>query len=328
MASRSVPETGSRPSPPAWLLEEGDDADVVVSSRARVMRNLRGHRFPHACSPDEALAVANAVSGAAERADLAPVLQDGELGTDLLVGSRLVSPDFRPDEPGRSILADRSRRVVVMVNEEDHLRVQSLLAGLASRRALEEADRTVAALGERLTWAEHPRFGYLAASPYNCGEGTRVSALFHLIGLAQTGRLAPVLRACADYGIVARGQFGERSRAVGAFLQLSHIGADRTGFEAACRYLVGEERNARSRALATLPRKLEETRTFLMDAHLLSLSDALRSLGWLRWAAAERLLSASARDTDLWATHLLGGNDPKDRAAGRRRASYLRARLA
>lgn len=313
-------------SPPAWLVEDGEDGDVVVSSRARVMRNLRGHRFPHACRPEEAVVVATAVAEAAAGANLGPVPFGDGVG-DLLVGSRLVSPDFRADAPGRIVLADRTRRVAVMVNEEDHLRVQALYSGLASRMALSKADQTVAGLRETLEWAMHPRFGHLASSPYNCGEGTRVSALFHLIGLAQSGRLAAVLRACADHGIVARGQFGERSRAVGAFLQLSHVGSDRTGFEAACRYLVVQEREARTKALALLPRKLEATRAFLMDAHLLSLSDALRSLGWVRWAAVERLIGAEARDTDLWATHLLSGSDPRDRAAGRRRAAYLRSRV-
>ncbi|MCW5942173.1 MAG: hypothetical protein KIS66_08065 [Fimbriimonadaceae bacterium] len=327
MEPSSVTEPGSPSSLPGWLLETGPDTDAVVSSRARVMRNLRGHRFPHACSPEEAREVAEAVSEAAIEAGLFPVDPSSRNESDLLLGSRLVSPDFRSDAPGRIVLADAARRVVVMVNEEDHLRVQSLTSGLSSRAALDWVTRALEDLGTRLAWAAHPAFGHLAASPYNCGEGTRVSALFHLIGLAQTGRLTSVLRACADYGIVARGQFGERSRAVGAFLQLSHTGADRTGFEAACRYLVAQEREARSIALPTLPKKLEESRAFLRNAHLLSLADALRSLGWLRWAACEGLIAASPRDTDLWTTFLQSGGDPKDRAAGRFRATFLRDRI-
>src|SRR5579862_4046731 len=119
-----------RATPPAWLAKDAPQGDVVLSSRSRVMRNLAGYRFPHSASNEELVEVLGHVSGAlgpAEGYELHKDLASSEL--DYLVGSRLCSPGFKLDSPGRALLLDKDRTASIMVNEEDHVRIQALTAG-------------------------------------------------------------------------------------------------------------------------------------------------------------------------------------------------------
>lgn len=207
---------------------------------------------------------------------------------DYFVVSRLCSHDFPWQEPGRAILVDSRAAVSIMVNEEDHLRTQALTAGWS----IEAADRlnhdTVAVLGKHLEYARSERFGYLAASPFNTGVAKRLSAMFHLIGLANARRLPEVMRALNAQGVVIRGLFGESSRAVGAFVQVSITDGTKAAFIGACEYLIQQERLARAQAQGpTLRSKAEEAIQFSRSTPTLSLADCLRVLAWLRWAIVE-----------------------------------------
>ncbi len=222
MVLRSMP-------PPAWLADDAPCGDVVLSTRARALRNVRGFRFPHCAEPHELERVMRVVVGA--RHDAQRRSLPGSLGNtssdglevlrrisvaerNYLVGCRLASPDFRWRDVGRALLLDARRSASVMVNEEDHIRLQSLTAGWS----LPEAEALVAShldrFERRLEFAWSADFGYLAASPYHAGEGRRLSAMLHLAGLANARRLPTVMRALASAGVVVRGLFGETSRAV------------------------------------------------------------------------------------------------------------------
>jgi protein arginine kinase len=215
-----------------------------------------------------------------------------------------------------------------MTNEEDHLRLQVVTAGwsLASARVL--AEQVLEALAARLEFAVVPPFGFVSASPYNFGPGRRLSAMLHLIGLAQARRLPAVLQALAEKGITARGLFGESSRAVGAFVQVSTTGPDLVGFVGACEYLTSEERAAR--ALLTperLQAKLEAALAFGKSQRSLALADALRVLAWTRWAAASGVKGplATTREADSVLSRLDLRAERED--SGIARATYLRKAL-
>lgn len=320
-----------RATPPAWLAKDAPQGDVVLSSRSRVMRNLAGYRFPHSASSEELAEVLSKVSGAlgaAEGYELLKNLASSEM--DYLVGSRLCSPEFKLDSPGRALLLDKDRTASIMVNEEDHVRIQALTAGWSVDTADAIAQRALACLGRKVKFAHSPRFGYLGASPYNAGEGRRLSVMFHLIGLAHAKRLPSVLKALSSRNLAARGLFGESSRAVAAFLQVSITDGSQSEFAGACEYLIREEREARTEVGTSMLRdKALQALEFVRVSRTVTLADALRVLGYARWgaAASAKGLERSPRDVDLWLTTLELQSFSDDQKTMRQRADFLRERL-
>lgn len=311
----------------AWLTADAPHSDVVLSSRVRIMRNLAGYRFPHRASRDELSNVQKRVLAAApSRLHAYKNLAPGE--REHLIGSRLVSTDFLFDAPGRAVLLDDERTLSIMVNEEDHVRLQGLTGGWSAETADSIASACLKDLD--LAWAWSPRFGYLAASPFNAGEGRRMSSMFHLIGLAHSKRLPNVLKALNLKGLASRGLFGESSRAVGAFLQVSITDGRRSDFLGACEYLMNEERAARRDAgRAELAERARQAMDFAIGSPIISAADSFRVLGWARWAAVAGLDFAAfhPRDVDSWLTTIeLKGGLGDDRSS-RARASFLRSCL-
>ena len=314
--------------PPAWLREAGPAGDIVLSTRRRVMRNLRGHRFPHAARQAELLQIQSEILSAPHGMEPHRTLTNAE--RDYLVGCRLISPEFPWTEFGRSLLLDESRTVSVMINEEDHLRFQGLVAGWAPEAVADSVQKCVDRVGSALTYAWMAEWGYLAASPANAGDGIRHSAMFHLIGLAQSRRLPSVIRALADKGMVVRGLFGESSRAVGAFIQVSILRNVESAFIGACEYLIDEERAARRELeSAQIREQIHRARDFAIGNRSLSLADAVRILAWIRWATelAEPGFPTEIREVDRCLTRLEIHPTLGEAIAGRQRADRLRALL-
>ncbi|MBC8066160.1 MAG: hypothetical protein H7Y17_15110 [Chlorobia bacterium] len=325
MVLRSMP-------PPSWLDRDAPHADVVLSTRSRFLRNLAGHKFPHAASTDELQAILKEVLHAIResRIDFSVHRHISNAEREYLVGCRLASPDFSWSLPGRALLLDQDRRLSVMINEEDHLRIQALTAGWSAETAQETASMGLRELGKQLNFAWSPSFGYLAASPYNAGKGHRLSAMFHLIGLAQSKRLPAVLKALASQGIVARGLFGESSRAVGAFVQVSIISGSLVEFIGAAEYLLKEERYARnSLPKPMLIQRALQVRDFALSSRALTLPDSLRVFAFARWAAFAGLdgFNFHPREIDGHLTHLELQVSADEDKAGRLRAEYVRGLL-
>jgi protein arginine kinase len=315
---------------PAWLAEDAPHGDVALSTRVRYMRNLRGFRFPHRADHDEQDRVARLIRQAAEDSGLGlecfRSLTSAE--RDYFVGCRLLSPDYLWAMPNRMLLVNEERTLSVMVNEEDHLRLQALTAGWSLGSANLLAKRALGAFEAHLRFAEDSDHGYLAASPYNSGAGRRLSAMFHLIGLAQSKRLPSMLKALTSRGISVRGLFGESSRAIGAFAQVSLLNGPEEEFIGACDYLIREERSARAEVgRDTLKEKANQAIEFATRSRLLSLADALRILGWLRWAASSSLAPCGYREVDEALTMLDLGHPTDADEASRDRAVMLRSLL-
>lgn len=323
MVLRSMP-------PPAWLDADAPENDVVISSRCRYARNLRGHRFPAHADADELREISRLVKDASVSLGLEAFRRLSDAEREYMVGCRLMSPDFHGELPGRLLLLNRRRSVSIMVNEEDHVRIQALTAGWSISSGEAQARITLQTLGAQLDWARSKDWGYLAASPFNAGEGVRLSAMFHLVGLAHTKRLPEVLSALSVSGLTARGLFGESSRAVGAFFQVSVTRNDLPRFAGACEYLMREERLARG----TVGR--EDLEAILLDAIRFAVVstevaqvDALRVLAWARWGVAAGLprLRIPLREIDSMLSTLEVRNDTDEGAAARDRAVTLRTKL-
>lgn len=325
MVLRSMPK-------PAWLSDDAPHGDVVLSSRTRVMRNIRSHRFPNRASESELMQIMQEILDAARSVQSQLEIYKGLTNAerDHLVGCRLVSPDFEWTLPGRAFMVDADRSISLMVNEEDHLRIQALSAGWSLQNSDHNAYTCLNALETRLTFSYSPDFGYLSSSPFNCGEGRRHSCMFHLIGLAQMRRLPSVIKALAVKGIAVRGLFGESSRAIGAYAQVSVIGGSRSEFAGACEYLLNEERLARRTVgRDALHERAKQAADFALSSPTLSLADGMRVLGWMRWAASDEIpgFEMSPRDTDAALTTLELRGSSREEVAGRQRADLIRTLL-
>jgi protein arginine kinase len=215
-----------------WLDASGPESHMVLSTRIRLARNLAGHLFQTRNTEAERERVLEVVQRAARESVLlrrAVSFRLDQLERDerqLLHERHLVSKelagletDGKPRSGASVLLGDR---LGVMLNEEDHLRLQGLHSGFALEAAYAEVDRLDTELGQRLPFAFHPEFGYLTSCPTNVGTGLRASVLIHLPGLVLTKEISKVLQGLAQVGLTFRGLYGEGSEVVGNFLQLSN----------------------------------------------------------------------------------------------------------
>ncbi len=216
------------PQPP-WISDIGPDSSIVVSSRCRIARNVEGIPFPWRASSDQRKLALDAVLEAVSRAEraFAPVgvVSPDEMDPDSLASLfewRYATLDWLRGGTHRKLVVLRDGSASMLINEEDHVRAQSLLPGLQVESAYRGAQSVVDLLGRRLRFASSPDIGYLTASLANAGAGLRVSTLLHLPGLAASGRLAPALEAAYSLGCSVRGAFGEGSDGIGDFYQISN----------------------------------------------------------------------------------------------------------
>lgn len=213
-----------------WYQLNGADADVVLSTRVRLARNLKGYPFPCAMD-DEARAKVNrlvrdavenggsAIGGRFSCIDLSG-LSKGELVS--LVERHLISPEFAGNPKGRSMMLLDDESVSLMICEEDHLRLQVLEAGLALDKAFDMADKLDTLLSERLNFAASEQYGYLTACPTNLGTAMRASVMVHLPAMERTGALRFLSASIAKLGLTIRGMYGEGSGSKGAIYQISN----------------------------------------------------------------------------------------------------------
>ncbi|MBD3317400.1 MAG: ATP--guanido phosphotransferase, partial [Chitinivibrionales bacterium] len=282
-----------------WLSGNGPESDIVVSTRVRVARNLAGRRFPYRASFFERSSVFDEVSAAVPALPAAKGLQClnfdslGKLEQELLAENRVVSPDMLKLEGDRGVACDSSCRMSIMINEEDHIRVQCMDAGLRAEDLWESVDALDDGLGERLLYSYDSRLGFLTCCPTNAGTGLRVSFLLHLPGLVLTKTIDQVLQGASQMGISTRGFFGEHSEVVGNFFQLSNhatMGADEREFLANTKgvieRVIGFEREARERivkaATAELTDKAWRAYGILQYARMLQVRELLNLASALR----------------------------------------------
>ena len=217
----------------SWLRDDGPHADIVLSTRIRLARNLQGFRFgAHADAADRASVLRLAGEAAAHtdalRTASTLVLPELSAGTrQLLIERHLVSRELvagagSGPASDAAIILGEAEPLSVMVNEEDHLRLQSFLGGFRLRDAWRSIDRLDDAMGAHLPYAFHSEFGYLTSCPTNVGTGLRASVLMHLPGLVLTQEIGKVLQGISQVGLTFRGLYGEGSEVVGNFFQISN----------------------------------------------------------------------------------------------------------
>jgi len=216
-----------------WLDASGPNPQIVLSTRTRLARNLVGHPFGlRATDADRGAVLARITDAAAASARLRRTVTfhldeleraDRQLLHERhLVSKELAALDRDParPRPGTAVLIDSPAGV--MVNEEDHLRLQTMLSGFALEDAYAALESIDSELGRLLPFAFHSEFGYLTSCPTNAGTGLRASVLIHLPGLVLTKEIGKVLQGLTQVGLTFRGLYGEGSEVVGNFFQLSN----------------------------------------------------------------------------------------------------------
>lgn len=214
--------------PGEWLRGEGPESEIVISSRVRLARNIQGRCFISRMSPEERAdcetylrGEVTAVTGAKPQTYVA-LHEISPLERTFLVERHLVSREHEKAKHPRGVLIGNEESVAVMVNEEDHLRLQVLRSGFQLRKTYETAEEIDLRLEERLDYAFSPQLGYLTACPTNVGTGLRVSVMLHLPALVQTRHIEKVFQAVSKINLAVRGLYGEGTEAGGHFYQISN----------------------------------------------------------------------------------------------------------
>ena len=216
-----------------WMDGSGTLSDVVISSRVRLARNLNDVPFPHLMEETQAQEVQAKVFAAVKSVNTKAKGSFGELhcinlgevsplDRQVLVEKHLMSPQHAQPGFGKGLVTRADERVSIMVNEEDHLRIQCLYSGLELDEALITASGIDDLLDERLDFAFDERAGFLTACPTNAGTGLRASIMVHLPALAMADDASRVLSAVNKMGLVVRGLFGEGTEGQGNVYQISN----------------------------------------------------------------------------------------------------------
>ncbi|MEM9414486.1 MAG: protein arginine kinase [Planctomycetota bacterium] len=213
-----------------WLRGSGPHSDVVISSRIRFARNLAGFPFVNRANRRQRYEVLEScrsqimTNRLADNTLWVQLADSPAIDRQLLVERHLISRDLarqKADIP-RAVAIGADETFAIMVNEEDHLRIQVLRSGMQLAEAYDQINRIDDILEEKLDFAFSKRFGYLTACPTNVGTGLRVSVMMHLPALKLTGEIEKVKRAARDMHLAVRGLFGEGSEAMGDLYQVSN----------------------------------------------------------------------------------------------------------
>lgn len=287
---------------PEWLKPDGPEADIVVSSRVRLARNLKNFPFPRQLKPDQAKEICERAVGC-----LSPMFQNGlvldptELEAqeaEFLIERSLASRDmFESAQPGR-IFFRGDGTLGVMVNEEDHFRVQGFARGLDLTRAYQHGSGLVRQLNQEFQIARHAKYGYLTSCPTNAGSGMRASLMLHLPAMARLRTpLQQTLQTAEKSSLAVRGVHGEGSQTIGFFFQISNqLTLGPTAAEQLQqitefgRVVCGYERETRERLLsqpgsrAELIDDAQKAWQLIRDSEQITSGQALRALSELRLA--------------------------------------------
>lgn len=213
--------------PASWLSGAGDESEIVLSSRVRIARNLAGHRFTHHCDNEELADILGQAASAARKTGVFRqnrFVEMGEISTierQLLAERHLVSREFLFQSARRALMFSPSEETSLMINEEDHLRIQGFAPGFDLETSYQRANTLDDQLAG-LHMAHDSQFGYLTACPTNLGTGMRVSALMHLPGLVHSKEIGKLLDSLRKLSHSIRGLYGEGSEVMGNFFQISN----------------------------------------------------------------------------------------------------------
>jgi protein arginine kinase len=295
-----------------WMDDNGPENGIIISSRVRVARNLLDRPFPHLIEKGKAEEIIYAVQLALEnkdmielagRLDLSRMIELSPLERQILVDKHLISPALSNNCQDKAVALRDDEVVSIMVNEEDHLRIQCLLPGFQLENAWETVNKADDGLEKTLNFAFSEKYGYLTACPTNTGTGMRVSAMLHLSGLVLTRQLNGVLAAIHKIGLTARGLYGEGTEALGDLFQISNqitLGQSEeeiiTNLSSITRQILAQERAARAALYKEKKEMVEDSvwRAYglVMNARIMTSEEIMKLIADLRLGIDLNILPA------------------------------------
>jgi protein arginine kinase len=281
-----------------WTQAPAPKSPVVISSRIRLARNLEHLVMPQFQNDEQSQDVLELIRDAAD-----PILQTENLAfykisemdpldRQILVEKHLISPEHAQDQLRRAVIISEDEKDSVMINEEDHVRIQIFFPGLQLEQALNRANALDDLLERNLPYAFDETKGYLTACPTNLGTGMRASVMVHLPAMDMTQQTAAIFQTLFQVGLVVRGLFGEGSEAVGHFYQISNRTS--TG--------VREFEMIQHLSLVTdqiVEKEMATRRRLILEAHLRMKDRCRRSYGILQNAAILSTKEALERLSDV-----------------------------
>jgi protein arginine kinase len=286
-------------SPAESSKRSGPHDRIVMSSRVRLARNLRGMAFPGWAKKAERIrsleimrpeveGLRQMVGGFSESMDNLSALDK-----QILVERHLISREHAAKNAGSGLVLNREESLCVMINEEDHLRMQSLRPGLQLKEAWQAVDQVDSVLEKKLPYAFSPTLGYLTACPTNVGTGIRVSAMLHLPALVLSEQINQIIQAVNKLGLAVRGLYGEGTEALGNVFQVSNqmtLGETEGDIverlSKVLAQLIEHEENARASLLESKPKMvfnhIGRAYGILANAHSISSKETMNLLSLLR----------------------------------------------
>ena len=290
----------------------GPNDRIVMSSRVRLARNLRDHAFPGWAKKPERVKVLEtvqpAIASLPEMADSFSEAMDNLVALDkqILVERHLISREHAAKNVGSGLVLNRTETFSVMINEEDHLRMQALRPGFQIREAWQAIDGFDSALEKKLDFAFDNELGYLTACPTNLGTGIRVSAMLHLPGLVLADQINPIIQSVNKLGLAVRGLYGEGTEALGNVFQVSNqmtLGESETviveRLEKVTAQIIEHEENARQTLLEKKPKvvfnHIGRAYGVLANAHSISSKETMNLLSLMRLGVDMELFPGAQR---------------------------------
>jgi len=282
-----------------WLKGTGPNSDIVISSRVRLARNLEGVVFPHLAAKKQGQETLEKIKDALLENDYlknSVFLRLVDLNTidkQFLIERHLMSRELAMKPENKGMLISQEEIISIMINEEDHLRIQIMKSGFDLTEAWNIINNIDNALSEKLTFAFSDDLGYLTACPTNVGTGMRGSVMLHLPALVMTKQINKVLAAIAKLSFTTRGLYGEGTQAAGNFFQISNqvsLGQNEAeiieNIKGIIRQIIEQENMARN-ALLQNNRQILEDRIFrsfgvLKSAYIINSAETIEMLSMLR----------------------------------------------
>lgn len=285
---------------------------IVLSTRIRLARNLKDHCFPGRADAQEKKDIMEACEhallniGSLSKPYVFKISELSDLDKQVLVERHLISRELSGEEESGAAIISKNQSLSVMINEEDHLRIQILKNGFNFKKAWKAIDALDTEIEEQIEYAFSPKLGYLTACPTNLGTGMRASVMMHLPALVMTEQMEKVVRAVNQLGLAVRGLFGEGSDAHGSIFQISNqqtLGESEEGImkrlTGVLNTVIEQEQNARSKLIDTQKLKLFDKigRAFglLKNSYYLNSNEAMNLLSLMRLGADLEIVDSSCQ---------------------------------
>lgn len=292
----------------------GPQSDIVMTSRVRLARNLVGHPFPGWARKEDRSIIMEEVRPSLENLSEMKDSFSEEmtkltaLEKQVLVERHLISREHAAKGPGCGTVMNRAQTISVMVNEEDHLRMQAIRPGLQLLSAFRSLDQIDSALEKELPYAFDHQYGYLTACPTNLGTGMRASAMLHLPGLVLSEQINQTIQGANKIGLAVRGLYGEGTEALANLFQISNqntLGTDEKEIiehlDRVITQMIENEKNARMKILEDKPTMMQDqigrAYAVLKYAHIITSKEALNYLSMIRLGCDLGFVPEEERET-------------------------------